>query len=151
MRNIIILSSAVVVAAVAASLVGVGAAVGVGVEASKSTNRNVIRRMTKHPLEDTKSWQLHLDRLEGNESEEDQRRRQNQRRRLSSQDDDSTGADGGGGSGNDDDTPYTIQHKKPKKNIPFPGGETTHGMMIDAGSVRCTFDVFSCLFVCLFV
>jgi hypothetical protein len=129
MRNII-LSSAVVVAAVAASLVGAA----VGVEASKSTNQNVIHRMTKHPLEDTKSWQLHLNRLEGNESEEDQ-----QRRHLSSHDDDSTEAGGGSGGGNDDDTPYTIQHKKPKKNIPFPGGETTHGMMIDAGSVRCTF------------
>ena len=34
----------------------------------------------------------------------------------------------------DEDTPYTIQHKKPKKHIPYAGGDTTHGLMIDAGS-----------------
>jgi len=40
----------------------------------------------------------------------------------------------GDSAGDVDYTPYTIKHKKPKKHIPFAGGDTTHGMMIDAGS-----------------
>lgn len=65
----------------------------------------------RHPLEDVKSWDLHGRRtlLEDNPIPGD-------------------GED-------EEDTPYTIKHKKPKKHIPFAGGETTHGMMIDAGSV----------------
>jgi Golgi nucleoside diphosphatase len=37
-------------------------------------------------------------------------------------------------SGEADYTPYSIKHKKPKAHIPFAGGDTGHGMMIDAGS-----------------
>ena len=31
--------------------------------------------------------------------------------------------------------PFEITHKKQKKHVPFAGGDTTHGIMIDAGSV----------------
>lgn len=58
----------------------------------------------RHPLEEASSWASHM-----------------QRRRLQE-------------AGEEEDTPYTIKHKKPKKHIPFAGGDTTHGMMIDAGS-----------------
>jgi len=73
----------------------------------------------KHPLEDRKSWDLHVERsLTGDV-----------RRMLSDPTlpikDDVMGLDA---------VPYTIKHKKPKKHIPFAGGDTIHGMMIDAGS-----------------
>jgi len=61
----------------------------------------------KHPLEDDKSWDLH----QGRSLKVVQKKKETE-----------------------DDTPYIIVHKKPKKHIPFAGGDTTHGMMIDAGS-----------------
>jgi hypothetical protein len=41
---------------------------------------------------------------------------------------------------NDDDDdvwtlPFKVKHKRSKDHIPFAGGDTTHGIMIDAGSV----------------
>jgi hypothetical protein len=81
----------------------------------------------KHPLEDHESWDLHVSRqliavgeatIEGDIN----------LRRLVETTDASPPKD-------EADTPYTIKHKKPKKHIPFAGGDTTHGMMIDAGSV----------------
>ena len=47
--------------------------------------------------------------------------------------------DDGAGAGEDDDDfelPFTITHKPYKQHIPYAGGDTTHGIMIDAGSVR---------------
>lgn len=67
----------------------------------------------QHPLEDAKSWDLHV------------------RRVLQAATDDG----GNKEVQEDEETPYTIIHKKRKKHVPFAGGDTTHGMMIDAGSV----------------
>lgn len=82
----------------------------------------------RHPLEDVKSWELHQQR----------RRQQKQQQKvdvltaatMSLQNrqlayetvQEATG----------DDAPYTIKRKKRKKHIPFAGGDTGHGFMIDA-------------------
>ncbi|CAB9521856.1 Ectonucleoside triphosphate diphosphohydrolase [Seminavis robusta] len=68
----------------------------------------------RHPLEESISWELHVRRLEGGEEEPE----------------------------DEEDTPYTIKHKKPKNHIPFAGGDTTHGMMIDAGSQGTRLHIF---------
>jgi hypothetical protein len=82
-----------------------------------------------HPLEDATSWNLHV-----------------QRRQLKSSGDDDDGynesAYGDYSDNSSEDTPYTIEHKKPKKHIPFAGGDTTHGMMIDAGSQGTRLHIF---------
>ena len=82
----------------------------------------------KHPLENKKSWELELERRRSrsNNNKEATASSQGQRRKLSSYvvvEDQA-----------DEDAPYTILHKKLKRHIPFPGGDTAHGMMIDAGS-----------------
>ncbi len=110
----------------------------------------------KHPLEDSKSWDLHIERQSGVEEPSDLSG--SWRRRLESavltatgttttskaNDDDDDGD--GDGDGDDDDgdddswqLPFTVKHKKSKKHIPFAGGDTTHGIMIDAGSVSTRF------------
>ena len=45
----------------------------------------------------------------------------------------SDSSDNNNGDGNT--LPFQIRHMKNKKHIPFAGGDTTHGIMIDAGSV----------------
>jgi hypothetical protein len=71
----------------------------------------------RHPLEDINSWELHQQRSL-------QEEQSTVHRRLASyvvvED------------GTDEGTPYVIKHKKLKSHIPFAGGDTTHGMMIDA-------------------
>jgi hypothetical protein len=86
----------------------------------------------KHPVEDIKSWQLHLERTKqtpaaaaGSVSGGFLHRKLQATVSTDESENDA-----------EDNTPYTIVHKKPKKHIPFPGGDTSHGIMIDAGSVR---------------
>jgi hypothetical protein len=64
--------------------------------------------LVKHPAENIKSFRLHEER---------------HHRKLSTY---VTVKEG------DENTPYTIKHKQLKNHIPFAGGDTTHGMMIDA-------------------
>ena len=90
------------------------------------------KQKQKHPLEDVKSWKLHVERRNQHKlQEEDQ----------SQQKDDN--ADGRRRRNlatkyvkvvTDEKTPYTVLHKQIKPHLPFAGGDTTHGMMIDAGS-----------------
>lgn len=111
----------------------------------------------KHPLEDTKSWELHIERRSAGEEPFD--RSGSWRRRLEyasiAAESSSKPKDDDDESENDDDDedddgsfdlPFTVKHKKQKKHIPLPGGDTTHGMMIDAGSVSTSllFDLRSC-------
>jgi hypothetical protein len=72
---------------------------------------------TRHPLEDAQSWRLH------------------QRRSLEEEDPNDSEAEQDNEEEEDVETPYKIMHKKLKNHIPFAGGDTTHGMIIDAGSV----------------
>jgi hypothetical protein len=91
----------------------------------------------KHPLEDLESWRLHVARLEGREPSTQAGGRRRHRRLVAEGDESAVDAAAGGESGTaGDDTPYTVMHKKPKTHIPYAGGDTTHGIMIDAGSVR---------------
>lgn len=95
---------------------------------SLSFTDNNNKNNNKHPLEDKKSWNHHVSRqlklVAGSDT-------------ISEVDhDDSAAATPPAPTPDDDLTPYTIKHKKPKQHIPFAGGDTTHGMMIDAGSVR---------------
>ena len=100
---------------------------------SSSSNNNGSNNIQKHPLEESKSWELHLKRqgqaYNGPSSN-------NGHRKLS----------GAQWYGNEDEAPngddkdkfempFEVKHKNQKKHIPFAGGDTTHGMMIDAGSV----------------
>jgi hypothetical protein len=82
----------------------------------------------RHPLEDVKSWELHQQR----QQRQTQQQKEDvvtaaamslQNRRLSYE----TVQEANG-----DDAPYTIKHKKLKDHIPFAGGDTDHGFMIDA-------------------
>ena len=90
----------------------------------------------KHPLEDRKSWDFHAKRYQagaGDKQREDIIASANVRRFLeavsdSPPEDERTVSE-------TQSLPYSIKRKKPKKHIPFAGGDTTHGMMIDAGSV----------------
>jgi Golgi nucleoside diphosphatase len=93
---------------------------------SLSFTDNNNKNNNKHPLEDKKSWNHHVSRqlklVAGSDT-------------ISEVDhDDSAAATPPAPTPDDDLTPYTIKHKKPKQHIPFAGGDTTHGMMIDAGS-----------------
>jgi hypothetical protein len=101
-----------------------------------------LRPNEKHPLEDVKSWKMQLERQhnkassearhvddEGKEGgddvdDDDDPRRRTRTRRLATY----VEVEG------DETTPYTVLHKKLKKHLPFAGGDTTHGIMIDAGS-----------------
>jgi hypothetical protein len=77
----------------------------------------------RHPLEDISSWELHRQRTL--QQQQKQQKMFQHHRQLASyvtvSDDDE-----------DEDTPYIIKHKKLKNHIPFAGGDTTHGIMIDA-------------------
>lgn len=89
---------------------------------------------TKHPMEDIRSWRLHLERRTEQQAFQSSMQ-SNSRRRLATyvkveQVDGDVDGDGDG----DGRTPYTVLHKKLKPHLPFAGGDTTHGMMIDAGS-----------------
>mmetsp|Transcript_10997 Transcript_10997/g.22199 ORF Transcript_10997/g.22199 Transcript_10997/m.22199 type:complete len:760 (-) Transcript_10997:253-2532(-) len=132
----------------------------------------------KHPLEDHRSWNLHLERHFGGGSVEpntdapaETTNRRPSRRRMAraenkfveikenetitvpdleddaadDDDDDNSEEDDNVNEedDNDDDVnkddddfelPFTITHKPYKKHIPYAGGDTTHGIMIDAGS-----------------
>jgi hypothetical protein len=76
----------------------------------------------RHPLEDISSWELYRQRTL--QQQQKQQKTIQHHRQLASyvtvSDDE------------DEDTPYTIKHKKLKRHIPFAGGDTTHGLMIDA-------------------
>ena len=93
-----------------------------------SPTHSYVKAQNKHPLEARKSWELHLE-LERSLANNNSMRKKGEttERKLSNSSllDDLMA---------EDDTPYEIKHKKPKKHIPFAGGDTVHGMMIDAGS-----------------
>ncbi len=96
--------------------------------------------LEKHPLEDSTSWKLHHERLWAKEGSDPL---ESSRRTLQ------TAALTARGSTpeikvihrkkeHEDEPwelPFEITHKKQKKHVPFAGGDTTHGIMIDAGSV----------------
>ena len=93
----------------------------------------------KHPLEDTKSWDLHVSRQlivgDTTAGQDDVGSDINLRRQLETTETDGPPtAVGAAPTGNK--TLFTVKHIVPKNHIPFAGGDTTHGMMIDAGSVR---------------
>lgn len=85
----------------------------------------------KHPLEDRKSWDLHIARQLG-EKEPIVNPNATVRRFLGTNAADTNPPQDESSS---EILPYSVKHKIPKKHIPFAGGDTTHGMMIDAGSV----------------
>ena len=107
----------------------------------------------KHPLEDHQSWELHLNRQQSSSLE--LRRRRRRRRQLQLQQEgqeidnavatmtgsggtilnNPTSSDSSDNNGDGNTLPFQIRHMKNKKHIPFAGGDTTHGIMIDAGSV----------------
>lgn len=94
----------------------------------------------KHPLEDSTSWKFHQERISAKELSDSP---ESSRRNLQ------TAALAVRGSTpeikvihqkneHEDEPwelPFEITHKKQKKHVPFAGGDTTHGIMIDAGSV----------------
>ena len=100
----------------------------------------------KHPLEDVKSWKLHVERRNRNQQklQEEEEERQQKKQQLSSifsreeeeeeDDDDRRRLATYVKVVTDEKTPYTVLHKQIKPHLPFAGGDTTHGMMIDAGS-----------------
>jgi len=89
----------------------------------------------KHPLEDHQSWDLHVSRQLIAVGEATIEGDINLRRLVEETTDASPPKDEASAeNAENSDMPYTIKHKKPKKHIPFAGGDTTHGMMIDAGS-----------------
>ena len=75
---------------------------------SASATKSLDDLLVKHPAENKKSFKLHRER---------------HHRKLATY---VTVQEG------DEDAPYTVKHKQLKKHIPFAGGDTTHGMMIDA-------------------
>lgn len=89
----------------------------------------------KHPLEDHQSWDLHVSRQLIAVGEATIEGDINLRRLVEETTDASPPKDEASAeNAENSDMPYTIKHKKPKKHIPFAGGDKTHGMMIDAGS-----------------
>ena len=97
----------------------------------------------KHPLEDHQSWDLHVSRQLIAVGEASIEGDINLRRLVEETTDASPPKDEASSQNAENSAmPYTIKHKKPKKHIPFAGGDTTHGMMIDAGSVSTFKNVF---------
>mmetsp|Transcript_32082 Transcript_32082/g.78140 ORF Transcript_32082/g.78140 Transcript_32082/m.78140 type:complete len:732 (+) Transcript_32082:86-2281(+) len=93
----------------------------------------------KHPLEDAKSWKLHAERRNKQKKLQDEEQRQKKQSRFSlfSRDNEDDGRRRLATYvkvATDERTPYTVLHKQLKPHLPFAGGDTTHGMMIDAGS-----------------
>mmetsp|Transcript_18648 Transcript_18648/g.42598 ORF Transcript_18648/g.42598 Transcript_18648/m.42598 type:complete len:192 (-) Transcript_18648:32-607(-) len=134
--------------------------------ATRSASRRVVQQFStqKHHLEDTTSWELHLDRHSVEAAEASERTGTDGRflqtavaslsglatttttttttnAKRSSKgfhnevDEDEDGVD--------DDKhrvlPFEVRHKPLKSHIPIAGGDTTHGMMIDAGSVSSVY------------
>jgi hypothetical protein len=81
-------------------------------------------KLLRPPLEDITSWELNRQRQRQRQQQQQQQQPGHSGRQLASyvtvENDD------------DEDTPYVIKHKKLKSHIPYAGGDTTHGMMIDA-------------------
>jgi hypothetical protein len=129
--------------------------------------------MTKHPLEDVKSWKLFVQRQrqqrqdreeeEEEEEEEDQQQIHSGRRVLLKRGKKKTEKKMkySGGVDNDDDDyqkkknshhpDYTYQdieitHIQHNHKIPIADGTSMHGIMIDAGSVRLCLTTFQFLF-----
>ena len=114
---------------------------------------------TMHPLEDPRSWELHLDRqasatpaaattstgslwesataaLSGKWVVVSKGRKHPKKKKKHHCNDDDDGVDDCEKEDEEWERPFDIQHKKlKKKKIPLPGGDTTHGILIDAGSV----------------
>eukprot|EP00536_Pseudo-nitzschia_multiseries_P002756 jgi/Psemu1/317971/estExt_fgenesh1_pm.C_380011 len=86
----------------------------------------------KHPSEDLKSWDLHVKRQQTDEQPENIIASTNAERILRV-DVDRPSTDEGAAS-KTNQVPYSIKREKYAKNVPFAGGDTTHGIMIDAGS-----------------
>jgi hypothetical protein len=120
------------------------------------------RAYQMHPLEDPTSWDLHMGRRKAQQKQQQAdtyshgptRGRFLQKAAAATasistsartsgstfdaEDRDNDDDENGDDNENDDDVwilPFTVEHKKPKNHIPFAGGDTTHGIMIDAGSV----------------
>jgi len=89
----------------------------------------------KHPLENRKSWNFHVKRHQA-DSYDKQREgiiaSANVWRFLEAVSD--SPPEDERNASETQSLPYSIKRKKPKNHIPFAGGDTTHGMMIDAGS-----------------
>lgn len=93
----------------------------------------------KHPLEDSTSWALHLERqspegpVEFNPQGSPKRRLQTAAVAVAATDvateKNSEPEDNG------PELPFEVNHKNKHKHVPYAGGDTTHGIMIDAGSV----------------
>ena len=116
----------------------------IGADIVGSESATAFSANDKHPLEDRKSWDLHVTRQLAPEAEDGDAGRDdiignaNARRFLQAVAEDSPPEDEA--PENTVPLPYSIKHKKPKKHIPFAGGDTTHGIMIDAGSVSLSSD-----------
>lgn len=94
----------------------------------------------KHPLEDTKSWDLHVSRQlvigDATAGKDDVGGDISLKRQLETTDDNGPTTGVGAASAGNKTVLFAVKHIVPKNHIPFAGGDTTHGMMIDAGSVR---------------
>jgi len=92
----------------------------------------------KHPLEDTKSWDLHVSRQlvigDATAGKDDVGGDISLKRQLETTDDNGPTTGVGAASAGNKTVLFAVKHIVPKNHIPFAGGDTTHGMMIDAGS-----------------
>ena len=144
---------------VAALAIGIQSAAAAAATSSvSSSSSSSIPSNDKHPLEDRKSWDLHVGRQLSSasaplssasasasalSSAEDITADTKHPRRKALQTFVDAAADvvvSGDGYEDvsdygDNSRPYRFRHKKQKKHVLFAGGETTHGIMIDAGSV----------------
>ena len=89
-----------------------------GAPAALASTFSAISSQEKHPLEAHKSWDLHLGRT-FTKTNPMESKVENMERKLSGLDDVMAQ--------DQDDVPYEIVRKKPKKHIPFAGGDTMHG------------------------
>lgn len=76
--------------------------------------QHISSTLERHPLEDKQSWDQYRRRFLNQQTH----RQLSKYVKISSE--------------SSEDVPYTIMHKKQKQHIPFAGGDTTHGIMIDA-------------------
>ncbi|KAG7370737.1 GDA1/CD39 nucleoside phosphatase family protein [Nitzschia inconspicua] len=88
----------------------------------------------KHPLEATKSWELHVDRRQSSNSAEPPPPRRILKKFKSVKSDEGENGVFEYSQTNNLDVDFEISHKPQKGKIPKAGGSTMHGMMIDAGS-----------------
>lgn len=115
-----------------------------------------------HPLEDPTSWDLHMGRRKAQQqadtSSNSPPRRFLQKATAATASISASAStvgitfDADDRENDDDDNdnddhawklPFKVEHKKPKNHIPFAGGDTTHGIMIDAGSVSIVRLIYS--------